>query len=368
MLQTRKTRGTEERSAATGTRLRFELGTGWLGRWRSTKRVRPLQISEVIQAVEEHLRAAALSSLKSHYLPTRLTIRISDADWRSLRPFEGHLRQTIGDSYRRLAEQPKLAVTMKAPVVTFDPAPHLSLGDPPVLESSFDDRAERASWWPGKDRAHHLESLADVVYSDDGIFEVLITASPRDGTARQTVSWICLDSELPLRLLDPAASSGEALRWPEDGGSEGGTLDDGAWRGDPPERLDLVDPPSGIAKLADSSGVVPALLFRRSQCPDVLWVPGGTLVIGRESGRAHWVPDAAPRNLSASHLALALDPERGLEVVDLASTNGVYLAGARLSSLRPTPIRMPAALDVGTEGTMRLEIRAGIRAAARHTP
>ncbi|MEE8525001.1 MAG: FhaA domain-containing protein, partial [Thermoanaerobaculia bacterium] len=264
----------------TRTRLRFELGGGWLGRLRPAKRVRPLQISEVAQAVEEHLRAAALVSLKSHYLPTRLTIRISDADWSSLRPFERHLRQTIAETYARLAEQPKLAVMMTAPAITFEPASHLSLGDPPVLESSFDDRADEASWWPGKGQARGQESSADFAYSEDGLFEVLITASPSDGTARQSVTWICLVPELPLELLAPGASAEDKLRL-----TEGDEIEGGEWPGGPPENLDFDVPPPVLEGRAENGpDPAPVLLFRRSQDPDVLWAPGGILIVGREVG------------------------------------------------------------------------------------
>lgn len=359
MLRTRRSEGPTPRGTQR-TRLRFELGGGFLGRLRPAKRVRPLQISEVAQAVEEHLRAAALVSLKSHYLPTRLTIRISDADWSSLCPFEGHLRQTIAETYARLAEQPKLAVMMAAPVIAFDPASHLSLGDPPVLESSFDDRADEASWWPGKGQACGQESSADFAYSEDGLFELLTTASPRDGTARQSVTWICLAPELPVALLAPDASPEEKLRLTEDGEIEGGE-----WRGGPPEKLDLDVPPPVLEGLAENGpDSAPVLLFRRSQRPDVLWAVGGMLIVGREIGRSHWVPGAAPRNLSASHLALVLDPEDGLAVADLASTNGVYVDGTRLTPSRPMQLKMPAAVDIGTEGAMHLEIRAGVRSAA----
>lgn len=335
------------------TRVRFELGGGWLGRLRPGKRVRPLQISEVVQAVEEHLRAAALVSLRSHYLPTRLTIRLSEADWSSLRPFEGHLRKTLGESYARLAEQPRLAVTGTAPRIAFDPASHLALGDPPVLESSFDDRAVEAFWWPGKGRDRDRQPPADFAAAEDGLFEVLVTASPRDGTARQSVAWVCLAPELPRRLLASDASPEERLGMTEDEEIDSG----GAVPA--PERLDLVDRPSVLDELAVEAR--PVWLFRRSRGPDVLWAPGGVLVVGRESGRAHWVPDAAPRNLSASHLALLFGSEDGLAVADLASTNGVYVDGARLARLRRQRLATPAALDVGTEGTLRLEIRAGVR-------
>jgi pSer/pThr/pTyr-binding forkhead associated (FHA) protein len=58
---------------------------------------------------------------------------------------------------------------------------------------------------------------------------------------------------------------------------------------------------------------------------------------------------------------LRLESEDGLVVTDLASTNGVYVDGARLTPLRRRRIETPASLDVGTEGTLRLEVRAGVR-------
>ncbi len=343
---------------------------GWRG---PAKGPRPLQISEVVQAVDEHLRAAALPSLRLRYLPTVLEIWMSDGDWAGLRPFEEHLREAILEVYAELAGKSGFAARAPAPEIKFLADDEISLGNPPVIESGFSERDDEATWKPGKRIPSFAAGAAPVRPSrvEEGVFEFLITSDFQGGTARQSMLLVCLTAELPLGLVaraaavsppgPPGGTPAETLRL--DGERRIVTAGGEEWEGPAPERKTLPEAPPPIEGLAhEETGVLPTFAlpvfrFQPSQRPAVVWAPGGALVIGRGAGESHWVPASAPSNLSGRHLALVLMPGTGFFVCDLESTNGVYLGGARLPALRLAELELPAALDIGKEGSMRIEVR-----------
>lgn len=387
--------------------LRMLLGRKW-----STAAQRPLQIHELAQAAEEHMRAASMPSLGARYLPTCIEFRVSEADWRSLRPFEQHLEAAIHEVFARLAAKPRFAAARERPEVVLFPAPELAEGASPVVSSSFGAPQKRASWRPGQrkvkprggpklrtrvggkpasgPRAPSLEpsrlgdSLLDLPLPGGGsrveeaeapeaspgaglplALELVATPFAGQGTARQSAIRICLSSELPLDLVSPGAEPGRFLTLAdlgdgdEDGveealaeslGSKVETL--------PPleasQPLDLEPGLGGAPGRLELSG--PAFLLRGASSLPVIWAPGGVLVLGRDRRRCHWAPSGAPANLSGRHLALARGADGGLWIVDLHSTNGSHLDGETLDPLQPSPAALPASLEIGHEGALRLEI------------
>lgn len=382
-----------------------------LGRKLSTAAQRPLQIHELAQAAEEHMRAASMPSLGARYLPTRLEFRVSEADWRSLRPFEQHLEAAIHEVFARLAAKRGFAAAQERPEVVLFPASELAEGASPVVSSSFGAPQTRASWRPGQrvvpqrrgqkppirsgrqataaPRAERVEStprlgdslldlpmpggatgVAETAVSDVGpglplALEIVATPFAGQGTARQSAIRICLSSELPMDLVSPAAEPGRSLALADlgDVDEEGAEAALAERLGSKVERLPSLDA-SRPLELEPEMGSAPTrielsgLAFRlggASSLP-MIWAPGGALVLGRDRRRCHWAPSGAPANLSGRHLALVRGEGGGLWVVDLHSTNGSFLDGESLEPLQPVPAALPASLEIGHEGALRLEI------------
>lgn len=344
---------------------RSQGGGGWWSRIWPGRRPKPLQISEVVRAVDEHLQAKALASLETRFLPTAFTVAVSPFDWQSLEPFQGPLLKAIHEVYARLAGGAGYARLIETPEVRLEPRGELSPGAPPALESgfsSFRNEIVEAFWEPGKTFARFdvpappPGSASRLV---PGVFELTALVDPGDGTLCQSTLLVCLKAELSISLVAAGASSGGKLCLDSRGRVR--RAEGGAWSASTAEKLAFSPAPLPIEGM-DHAAVTravesPVYAFSREGRPDLFWAPGSLLVIGRELGKSHWVPDAVPPNVSGRHFALVLRPGGGLFVCDLASTNGVSVEGARLRPMELVRLRPPAALDIGKEGTLRFEIR-----------
>lgn len=397
------------KSTASRRSLRMLLGRKW-----STAAQRPLQIHELAQAAEEHMRAASMPSLGTRYLPTRLEFRVSEADWRSLRPFEQHLEAAIQEVFSRLASKARFAAAQDYPEVVLFPAPELVEGASPVVSSSFGSPRPRASWRPGqrvvkprqgprpgsrpgrKSRVNALrgakgaqppllgDSLLDLPLPGGGpmfeeteipelaagpslplVLELVATPFAGQGTARQSAIRICLSPELPRELVSPGGEPGEGVTVADLGdvdedGAEAALAESLGSKVEklPPlegsPSLELEPEMGGAPARLDPSGL--AFRLRGASSLPVIWAPGGVLILGRDRRRCHWSPSGSPANLSGRHLALLRGEDGGLWVVDLGSTNGSFLDGEALDPLKPCPAALPAALEIGHEGALRLEI------------
>lgn len=288
---------------------------------------RPLQLCEVVAAAEEHLAASALPGLEVSYLPTRLVVGVSADDLRILEPFAERLAADLQAAQRRLAKDGELQLLGDRLEVELRPDEELAIAAPPRFRSSFPVGSRRASWRPAGP-----SSDAFFPHETWKRFELVFTAGSRSGTARQQTV------EVALAVATPGA----------------GVLEAPPARGLPPVSL----PAEALEALGVGAAAVSSpVLTRREPRGERLEAAGGVVVVGRAPALAHLVPTAAPRNLSGRHLALVRPAAGGLSVVDLGSTNGTHLHGNRLEPFVPAPLELPARLEIGTEGSLRLDLR-----------
>ena len=359
---------------------RRRLGALWK-KVRASAPSRPLQINELAQVSEEHLRAAAMASLGQLFLPTVVSFRISPSDFENLMPFDEYIEKEIGAVYERIAQEPGFAILVPRPGIEIHRENRLSEGDPPQVTSYFSFSHFRAQWRRGqKPVTICVEPAAEA--SDEmpvqaapaapgeasaAIVEILATPGAGQATARQSLRVFCLTPTMPLSLVDTRARRGEKLLLGESGEPE--TEEGRLWQGGPWESLPpIAELPELEAPLAAEMAEPPLFLFQPPGRPAVCWAPGGLVVVGRDPRRANWVPDGAPPNLSGRHLALGFDRDgQDFFAVDLGSTNGLFVRGSRLPTLGSVRVEIPCRLAVGTEKSLDLEIypATGMRNAAR---
>ena len=191
------------------------------------------------------------------------------------------------------------------------------------------------------------------------LFEVVLTAVSGEQTGLQSLFLLCLEPALPAVCLDSDAAPSRLVL-----GAAGEILHQEtgqSWRGLAPRISSLQ---TALPVELDASVDIPpearsSRLYRFYQPgrPEVLWAPQGVLLIGRRAELVHWVPSPTPRNLSGRHFALLRASGNAIKVMDLNSTNGTYLGGRRLTPFERLVVTPPETVEVGTEGTMRLDIR-----------
>lgn len=291
---------------------------------------RPLQLREVIAAAEEHLVASALPGLEAAYLPERLAIGVSPADHKSLAPFADRLAEDLAAAHRRLASGPRLRSLASSLEIELQVEPVLAPAAAPRFVAGFPGGARAASWAATPRRAAPESAPSSTL-----ALELLLTLGSTGGTAREMV--------VDLRLGDPGNTPGLAGKLCEEDLFPALPLPPGALEG------------TGLSGHCFRVRLTRGGTSRRPR----LDVPSGALVIGRSAQLAQLVPPDAPRNLSGRHLAVARAEHGGFWAIDLGSTNGTFVAGVRLEPYRPLRLDLPAELAVGTEGSLRLEVRSG---------
>lgn len=319
---------------------------------------RPLQIPEVLKAAEEHLRAVAAEGLKVRYLPVRLSVAVSSDDFRGLEPFLGDLRREMQDVMARLTAKPRYAALSPRLEIDLIEAGDLTLGSAPRLHATFPEREQRATWRPGAPESSPSEP-ARRNEAAGTLFELVLTTVSGEQTGLQNLFVLCLEPALPAACLDSAAAPSRLV--PGAGGEILHEESGEPWGGLSPRisPLETVLP----AELDASVDIPPearsSQLYRFYQPgrPEMLWAPQGLLLIGRRAELVHWVPAPTPRNLSGRHFALLRAPGNALKVMDLKSTNGTYLGGRRLTPFERLVVTPPETVEIGTEGTMRLDLR-----------
>jgi hypothetical protein len=328
---------------------------------------RTLQIPEILEAVEEHLRAVALVGPKSHFLPIQLSVAVASADLKGIAPFESELRREMHEIVSRLAARPAFKALTPRMEVDLSEAEELLPGSAPRLHATFPKGCRTASWRPTPRTLSGTQ--VEKKAAETPLFEVVLTAVSGDSTSIQSVFVLCLEPRLPANRVDPDAGDGSLVVNPEGIVEELGT--DKPWT-----RVE--------AKVTEVDSVVPAELdssvdlppdastsvlyrFYVPGRPEVLWAPQGFLVVGRRSNLSHWVPGNPPQNLSGNHFALMRSQGRTLRITDLGSTNGTFLGGRMLHPFERVAIGVPESVEVGTEGAMRLDLRS-LESALTHEP
>lgn len=296
-----------------------------------TPRTRPLQIRELVAAAVEHLEAASRVGLAKRYLPTGLVATVAGGDYRSLAPFGETIAEELRRAYADLGARDGFALLAPGLDVELADGGGTGVGQPPRFASSFPAGESKASWAPAPSVAARGPELAHA-----GFVEIVFTASAGGGTARQSRVVVSLAPELPPKLAARAARAESVASQPPLAGAP-----------DPEARW-----------LAAACAEAHRVSLRGGGA--LLWAPAGAFVVGRVAALAHVVPEEAPANLSSRHLALARGGETGesLVAVDLGSTNGTWIGARRLEAWRPTLFALPATLEIGSEGALRIELSA----------
>jgi pSer/pThr/pTyr-binding forkhead associated (FHA) protein len=87
--------------------------------------------------------------------------------------------------------------------------------------------------------------------------------------------------------------------------------------------------------------------------------PLGNVVIGRDESCDLRLDLHRDLEVSGRHAEIYLDPERGLRLRDLGSTNGTWLDGARIED---APLRSGARIELGRGGLLlRVRLRRSLR-------
>lgn len=316
---------------------------------------RTLQIPEILEAAEEHLRAVALVGPKSRFLPVRLSVAVASADLKGIAPFESELRREMQEVVARLAARPHYKVLAPHLELDLTEAEELPPGSAPRLHATF-PKGSRTAFWRAAKRIKGGTQVEEAVPT---VFEAVLTMVSGDATALQSAFVLCLEPRLPARLVQPEAAD-VSLVVTADGKVR--ELETGQpWTG-VPVKVSEIDPTLPVE--LDSSVDLPpdarsSVLYRfyTPGRPEILWAPQGFLVVGRRNDLAHWVPGNAPQNLSGRHFALMRSQGRALRLVDLGSTNGTYLGGRRLHAFERVNLGVPEIVEVGTEGALSLDLR-----------
>ena len=380
---------------------------------------RTLQIREILDGAEEHLQAVALTGLESRYLASRLEVTVSVADFENLEPFAAHLDDGLREVYRRLGERTPWVPLVSRPETSLESSDDLPPGSAPRFRATFPPGERHASWAPGSAPARPksaarrprpearpkrpapvtapaaeppsaappatgspsvepaegpseavlvpipvaepevevpFETTA-IAVRPESVLELVVTAQSVNRTALQTILWLWLEPTLATGWWHPKGLE-LGLR-PDAGGglrSSAGEVYDGELPGRVKHRRSAPDEgwPERLGPPPEHRWVH---RFALTGKPDVLWAPGGVVLIGRRSSQVHWVPASAPRNLSGCHLALVRAADGAMAVVDLESTNGTLLDARRLSPWQRVAVHPPVAVDVGQEGALRLDVR-----------
>lgn len=336
----------------------------WLRRLQRTSGLgtRTLQIQEILEAAEEHLQAASLPGLKTRFLPTRLSIAVAGADLKGLQPFAANLEEDLRTVLGRLARRPGLQALSESLEVQLIEAGELTPGSAPRFHAAFPEGVRRAVWRPAdlRPEAAATSLTPGTPDRESPLVEMVLTAIATDRTALQTVFLVSLEPTLAARILVPQRPPDEVLEIDADhririvGCGE-------LWLKMEPEISELRESlPAGlISSVEGPEDGAPLALYRfpRPGQPDLLWAPRGLLLVGRKSGLVHWVPPSPPQNLSGRHLAFLRARGAALRVVDLGSTNGTYVDGRPLRPFERVLLTLPNAVEVGTEGALRIDLR-----------
>lgn len=319
---------------------------------------RALQIPEIVEAAEEHLKIVSLPGISQRYLPCRLAIAVSAADLESLTPFEDDLRRALQNMARKLGQKRTFHALAKVLDIDLSVDQELGEGDAPRFQATFPEGPRQATWQlvprakAGKKfRSTTIEKARPV------LLEVVLTIADTERTAMQSLFTLCLEPTLPVAAIEADDAGSIVLR--SDGGLE--ILETGEnWNGVTPQVGHAPNIPDelegGFDLPPEIRGSTLYRFFKPGQ-PEVLWAPQGLILVGRSTDDAHWVPAASPRNLSGRHLALLRAPRNGIRLVDLGSTNGTYVGGRRLRAYERVQVELPETIAVGTEGTMTMDLR-----------
>ena len=323
---------------------------------------RTLQIPEILEAAEEHLRAVALVGPTSRFLPVRLSVAVASADLKGIAPFESELRREMQEVVTRLAARPRYKVLTPHLELDLSEAQELPPGSAPRLHATFPEGSRSASWRPGAPVRAGTQVEEAV---SPTLFDAVLTMVSGEATALQSAFVLCLEPRLPARCVAPDAAD-VSLVVDADGVVR--ELESGKpWTGMTPKRceVDAVLPTELDASVDLPPEARSSVLYRfyTPGRPELLWAPRGFVVVGRRSDLAHWVPGNSPQNLSGRHFALMRSRARALRLADLGSTNGTYLGGRRLHAFERVAVGVPEVVEVGTEGTLSLDLR--LREAAR---
>lgn len=317
---------------------------------------RPLQLRELVLAVEEHLLAIALPGLAVSYLPTGIRLAVSPFDHSSLAPFEDELREQVRAVQARLAAQPAMRALGPPLAVELVEDATLQAGAPPRILSSFPAGNTVATWRASE--PVDSRSAAAPAPENGTLLELLLTVTGGSGTARQIALRVGLGPLLPVSEVGSAATA--EGRWLEESDSGLRCLPDGEpWNGQAPDPLGPlaeISPPELPTSIPASALSTRAWRWVLTGRGNLLWAPAGALLIGRRPESAHLVPPGSPANLSARHLALVRTASGEIAAIDFASTNGTFLEGARLLPFRVSTLSLPATLEFGSEGSLRIEV------------
>lgn len=323
---------------------------GWLGR------TRPLQIPEVLEMAEEHLRVAAMEGLRCRYLPTRLVVAVSREDYGGLEPFAPELQSEMRQALKRASEEPRYMALSRSLEVQLIEAGDLKPGSPPRFYATFPTGDRRADWNPLAKPRSRRKPPGDPEF----LFELVLTAASVEHTGLQSLHVLCLNPVLPTRHLDLGDPEARLIMAPD-----GQIYDETSGKPWPGPEARIENLATAMPVELDGSVDIPLepqgsklCRFQRPGRPEILWAPQGLLLVGRRAELVHWIPTAAPRNLSGRHFALLRAAGPTLRLVDLGSTNGTYLAGRRLRPFERVQIAPPETLDIGVEGAMQIAVRA----------
>ncbi len=314
---------------------------------------RPLQIDEVTAAVVDAVRRKALPGIRALYLPSALKVLVSPEDFRYVCPFINDLEANVQQELRSLASEDggePWRGTVEDITMRMSVDHQLRTGAPPTVVLQYSGGMQRASWSPRR-TADPVPDRADVLLT------VVTTLAEGYETALQETANVWLGRELPAYLLNKSISPGVTLR------IRGGTVVDE--QGDPwlvDGRQLSVEPPPDPCRVPSCLPPVwdaPWAWLEGSFGRPLLWCPGGVVILGREHQFAHLIPTGLASAVSAAHVALWSDIG-GLVVCDLESTNGTIAGRMSLAPGRPTHVDLPAVLQVGSLGSLVIEIRRSI--------
>ena len=318
---------------------------------------RVLQVEEVRVGVSEHLDTQALRGLRNRYLPSKITVCVSEEDSRCLRPFESTISETVQEEARRRVAGGEWRATAERIDLSLVVDPRIGTGKPPRLSSAYPAGVLRAGWKPGG--GGRLEARA--AHGPDASATVLrltVTTAADHGTALQEPVLVALDPTLAVAAVGADSVQAGYLALAEDGS---GLVDSTGTAWSPPAQLafEIRQP------LAAESGGAPAgtedwnrtsVEFRLAGGGRLIWCPGGVLVVGRDEEWAHLVPEHAPSLLSRRQFRLSRTSARTLAVEDLGSTNGTWLDDRRLPRFEARAAALPAAIRVGEHGRLLVEV------------
>jgi hypothetical protein len=310
---------------------------------------RVLQIEELDQAVTEHVSAHALRGLQRRYLPSRISLRVSQEDLRSLRPFEQRIHDQLRAVIGRMAEQSNWMPTVDRVEIVVQGDTSLRSGSPPFVTIDYPPaKLEPVRWSPvpsvGRGSSRDTEPVGTTSPRN---VRLVITGCVENGTAIQEEVWLHLGRNRPGGALGDDPSIGGTNR--TDGSD------------------DLFGTSGSVRKAAPSPDVMLDLLpvgwdrpwaevYAVTGGARHIWCSGRVAFLGRDPGAAHVVPSVESNVLSRCHLAMWADDAGGITVCDLGSTNGTWLDGERLPSGVATRLPTPCRLSIGSRSRLEVHV------------